>query len=119
MNLAKGKNYALYGWSDPFPLTMLRTSGGKPLARFTLWDLDEAEGASFRAPYTGRYVVTVTAGEPCGTNGQGNCTRAFPAHYTLSAARDCSGGPSTPCGIAVGQTIRNLNLSFIGDPKLH
>lgn len=109
----KGRHYAVYGTADPTLRAVVRAAGGRVLGSFDLFDsTGDAEGADFTAPYTGLVSVTVTAPPACDA-GREPCARAFPSAYTLSASRDCAGGPATRCGIAPGRTLHGLGMAFV------
>ena len=113
LSLSKNKYYAVDGSGDCGNRVAVRAAGGKVLASFSVnIPNDEGpSGASFRAPYTGWYDVVVTLTRANISDSQ--CK--MPNGYVLDAARDCPGDATTGCAIAVGQTLANLHLDYVGD----
>lgn len=109
LSLRQGRHYAVWGWSGEYVAVTVRAAGGQVLARFATVDDEGGHGASFRAPYTGLYAVAVA----CRVDG--NPGQDCHTSYGLAAGQDCPGDRSSPCGIAVGQTLRGLQGRFVED----
>lgn len=106
--LDRGKYYAVWGGANADGIDLsVAAAGGKVLARTRITTLAAYDGASFRAPYSGWYTVTVAC--------QGDQAPDCAGDYTLSAGRDCPGDPTTTCGIPVGGTLHDLQMRFAED----
>lgn len=106
--LERGRYYAVWGGADADAIDLdVRAAGGRELGHAIISTETSYDGASFRAPYSGIYTVAVT----CRKANAPGCAGS----YTLSAGRDCPNDTSTACGIAVGQTLHDLQMRFFQD----
>ena len=118
LRLQRGRDYAINGFGDALEQVVVRAPGGRPAARFgfNFGEDDVGSGATFRAGAAGTYFVDVTLARSC----DGNTPCLDPAQgrdggYSLSVSQDCAGSAATRCGIAPGQVLHHLRISFAGD----
>jgi hypothetical protein len=100
LNLRRGGYYAVSAAGGPGSLSV-HAAGGKTLASVAMISDEGSHGFSFKAPYTGSYVVQVAC-----DSSTGEC----PGRYGLTAMPDCPGDASSACRIAVGTALRGLSL---------
>ena len=105
LDLQGGKYYALWAnVHDPGEVSIGEAAG--TLAAFHASPEDASHGASFRAPHTGTFTVTVA----CSTAPGG---AACPGAYRLAAGPDCPASTAAHCDLAVGQTLGGLQMRFV------
>jgi hypothetical protein len=105
LDLQGGKYYALWAnVHDPGEVSIGEAGG--TLAAFHASPEDASHGASFRAPHTGTFTVTVACSTSAGVS-------TCPGAYRLSAGPDCPASTAAHCDIAVGQTLDGLQMRFV------
>src|SRR4051794_15080805 len=105
LDLQGGKYYALWATvHDPGEVAVGEAGG--TLAAFHASPEDAAHGASFKAPHTGTFTVTVACSTAPGA-------AACPGAYRLAAGPDCPASTAAHCDLAVGQTLDGLQMRFV------